>query len=345
MQAGTTISTRMALVTTLMFVSGNCKEPIARQELQRVRVSQFHMGMMVHLTLWAPTVEEGRQAAVAAFQRIGQIDQRMSDYEPESELSRLCRLSGQGPVPVSLDLFTVLAAARRLAERTEGRFDPTVGPLTRLWRKARQTKIPPSQLEIDAALECVGYEKLLLDAKSQTAELTCPGMQLDLGSIAKGYAGDEAMKILRERGIHCGAYEAGGDKVFGDAPPGTGPSGTQSSRKEGWQVETDLALPKSPPLANCAVSISGDSVQHIDYNGKRVGHVIDPRTGMGFSPRITCIVVTSLGIDSDPLATLGTTMPPASYRAFLKQYFPSAVATISENSYSAGADRPRIPPP
>lgn len=338
MQVEITTLSRVALVAALLLASCDRPQLIAPPPLQRVRVSQFHMGMMVHLTLWAPTVEEGRQAAVAAFQRIGQVDQIMSDYEPESELSRLCRLSGQGPVPVSPDLFTVLAAARRLAEWTEGRYDPTVGPLIRLWRKARQTNVPPSPAAVDAVLEQVGYEKLLLDADAQTVELTHPGMWLDLGSIAKGYAGDEAIKVLRERGISRAAYEAGGDKVFGAAPPGTASSG-----KGGWQVVTDPALPKLPLLANCAVSISGDSAQFFEVDEKRIGHVIDPRTGWGFLPRATCVVVAPRGIDSDPLATIGITMPIASYQLFLKQHFPAVRATVSEPSYDGGDD-PRIPP-
>lgn len=306
--------------------------PVNSTSLQRVRVSQFHMGMMVHLTLWAPTIEEGQQAAAVAFERIGQIDQIMSDYEPASELSRLCRQSGQSPVLVSAELFEVLAAACRLAELTEGRYDPTVGPLTRLWRKARQTKVSPNPSAIDAALEQVGYQKIVLDADAQTVELTHPNMGLDLGSIAKGYAGDEAIKILREHGILIAAYEAGGDKVFGDAPPG----------EKGWQVVTNSAL---PPLANCAVSISSDSTQFFEYDKKRVGHVIDPRTGSGFTPRTTCIVVARRGVDSDPLATIGVTMPLALYRNFLKQHFPTVDATVIESSESGRPDDPRIPPP
>ncbi len=300
--------------------------------LQRVRVSQFHMGMMVHLTLWAPTVEEGQQAAAAAFERIGQIDQIMSDYEPASELSRLCRQSGQGPVPVSDELFEVLAAAYRFAELTDGRYDPTVGPLTRLWRKARQTKIPPSRSAIDAALEQVGYQEIVLNADAQTVELTHPDMWLDLGSIAKGYAGDQAIRILKEHDIPIAAYEAGGDKVFGDAPPG----------KKGWPV---IANPKLPPIANCAVSISGDSAQFMQYDGRRMGHVIDPRTGSGFLTRTTCTVIAQRGVDSDPLATIGVTMPPMLYRMLLKQHFPTVDARVVESSDSDRPDDPRIPPP
>lgn len=327
------------LFAALLLAGCDRPQPIAPPQLHRVRVSQFHMGMMVHLTLWAPTVEEGQQAAATAFKRIGQINLIMSDYEPGSELSRLCRQSGQGPVPVSPELFKVLATARRFAEWTDGRYDPTVGPLTQLWRKARQTGKMPSPAAIDAALEQTGYQKLLLDADAKTVELTHPEMWLDLGSIAKGYAGDEALRILKERGISRAAYEAGGDKVFGDAPP----------EEKGWHVVTDPALPQLPPLAHCAVSISSDSAQFFEHEGKRIGHVLDARTGLAFGTRITCIVIAPRGIDSDPLATLGTTMPTRPYRILLKQHFPDVRATVSvlpdEPSGDDEPNDPRIPPP
>lgn len=306
------------MAALVIFASCNQPRPSAHQQLRRVKVSQFHMGMMIHLTLWAPTVEVGQQAAVAAFSRIGEIDQIMSDYEADSELSHVCRRSGQGPVPVSEDLFLVLTKARQLAELTAGRYDPTIGPLTRLWREARQTGVPTIQSRIDAAKQLVGYEKLLLDTKSRTVELTHSGMRLDLGSIAKGYAGDEALRILKKRGISSAAYEAGGDKVFGAPPPG----------EKGWPVEIEAALPKISPLANCAVSISGDSEQFYLHEGKRYGHVIDPKTGSSGILHATCVVIARKGLEADPLSTIGTIMPRASYLAFLRQHFPDVVATV-----------------
>jgi len=186
---------------------------------------------------------------------------------------------------------------------------------------------------VEAALKQIGYEKLLLDADAQTVELTHLGMRLDLGSIAKGYAGDEAIRVLREQGIAIAAYEAGGDKVFGDAPPG----------QKGWPIEIDEIPLKLSPLANCAISISSDSAQHLEYDGKRVSHVLDPQTGTGFSPRTTCVVVASRGIDSDPLATLGTMMPTLSYQMLLKRHFPEVRATVSEPSDNNEPNPPRIP--
>jgi thiamine biosynthesis lipoprotein len=237
-------------------------------------------------------------------------------------------------VPVSEELFLVLTTARQLAELTAGQYDPTIGPLTRLWREARQTGVPTIQSRIDAAKQLVGYEKLLLDTKSRTVELTHAGMRLDLGSIAKGYAGDEALRILKKRGISIAAYEAGGDKVFGAPPPG----------EKGWPVKIEATLPKISPLANCAVSISGDSEQFFLHEGKRYGHIIDPKTGSSYAFHATCVVIARKGLEADPLSTIGAMMPRASYLAFLRQHFPDVVATVFAPSDSDRSDGPRIPP-
>ncbi|WP_197530932.1 FAD:protein FMN transferase [Bythopirellula polymerisocia] len=304
-------------------------------QLVRVRVSQFHMGMMVHLTLWAPSVEEGQLAAAAAFDRIRQINQMMSDFEPGSELSRLSGHAGMGSVAVSPELFEVLQFARRLAELTDGLYDPTLGPVVRLWRKARESGQPPHATLLEKTRQLVDYQALLLDSNQQTAELMRPGMQLDLGSIAKGYAGDAALRILREQGIRSAAFEAGGDKVFGDPPPG----------EKGWMVETPQPEAKPMQLANCAVSISGDTAQFIQMNGRHISHVIDPNTGLGVSSRRMCITVAPRGLLSDPLATIGTILPQATYHALLKEHFPEVRSTIFPGTGDNFIEKPRIPSP
>jgi thiamine biosynthesis lipoprotein len=310
----------------------------APPQLVRVKVSQFQMGMMVHLTVWAGSTEEGQTACAAAFQRVRDINRVMSDYEPDSELSRLCRRAGQGPVAVSRDLGGILAHARRLAELSGGQFDPTAGPVVRLWRAARKSGDLPDPGQLEAARAKVDYRCLILDEQRGTVELTMPGMQLDLGGVAKGYAGDEALAVLRRHGISRAAFEAGGDKVLGDAPPGV----------DGWLVE--FPQPGLPPrrLVRCAVSVSGDTVQFLDVDGKRYSHVIDPRTGRGLSNRRMCVVVAPRGAVADPLSTLGTIMEFDAFDKFVKRHFPTARFQVWQ---AAGEDAPepasvpRIPAP
>jgi len=291
------------------------------------------MGMMVDLTLWAPTRESGRLAAAAAFRRVRALNQIFSDYEPGSELSRLCRQAGRGPVAVSAELFTLLTSARQLAEWTGGRYDPTIGPLARRWRIARRTGKEPTGLA--DARRLVGYQKMRLDASKQTVELTEAGMLLDLGSIAKGYAGDEALGVLAEQGIHRAAFEAGGDKVLGNPPPGA----------SGWLV--DIGQPGAEPLrlANCAVSVSGDTVQYFQRHGRRISHVIDPRTGQGLSSRRMCVALGPRGALTDPLATIGTLMPRKAYESLLRQHFPQVRSLVFPAPDQNDLPPARIPPP
>jgi thiamine biosynthesis lipoprotein len=312
------------------------------------------MGMLVNLTLWTPTRESGQQAAKIAFQRIRALNQIFSDYQPDSELSRLCRQAGQGPVAVSAELFKVLTTARQLAELTGGLYDPTIGPVVRQWRRARQTGKEPTDLT--AARRLVGYQKMRLDTTRQTVELTQPGMLLDLGSIAKGFAGDEALRVLAQQGIRRAAFEAGGDMVLGDPPPG----------ESGWPVDigpvgigpVDIGKPadrgkshntESPSkplrLANCAVSVSGDMVQYFERNGRRTSHVIDPRTGQGTSSRRMCVVTGPRGALTDPLATIGTLMPRGTYENLLRQHFPQVRSFVFRAPDRNDLPPPRIPPP
>jgi thiamine biosynthesis lipoprotein len=155
---------------------------------------------------------------------------------------------------------------------------------------------------------------LKLDKIHQTAELTVPGMQLDLGGIAKGYAADEAIRVLRDRGIRSALYETGGDIVVSDAPLG----------KTGWEIET--VDPDSPTrkkiltLHDTAVSTSGDTVQFVEIDGIRYSHVIDPLTGLGLTDHIMATVIAAKGLVSDPLSKVATILPPSRSDPILKRF-------------------------
>lgn len=280
----------------------------------RVQIVQSHMGMLVRLTVWAPDEETGQAACREAFELIGDLNMVLSDYEPQSELSKLVRHAGMGPVKVSEDLFTVLSAAQKLAEETDGLYDPTAAPVIRLWRKARETGELPDPQKLQGAMQRVGYQDLVLDEAERMAELRRPGMMIDLGAIAKGYVGDRAIDFLKEKGFSRAAFEAGGDFVVGDAPPG----------EKGWAIDPEPEGLPQVTLVNAAAAISGDAVQFLEIDGKRYSHVIDPRTGQGVTTGVTCMVVAPRGIVSDPLATLGTLMPPAEHEAFVREHYPEA---------------------
>jgi len=270
------------------------------------------MGVRARIVVYAAEEHQARGACKAAFARIAELEQVMSDYRPTSELMRLCARAGGRAVRISTDLMQVLLKAQQLSKRSGGAFDVTVGPLVKLWRTARRAGRLPSKTEIDAARRLVGWRKLHLDAKRSTARLETPGMLLDLGGIAKGYACDQALKTLRSSGIRRALVEMGGDIVLGEPPPG----------KSGWLIEVPnpSKMPQRYVLANRAISTSGDLEQFVEIGGRRYSHVVDPRTGIGVTNRITATVIAADCTTSDCLSTAVAVLGEEKGRAVAGSY-------------------------
>src|SRR5262249_37901626 len=146
------------------------------------------MGTKMRVVLYAPSEDLARAAATAAFNRIEQLDEIMSDYNPESELMKLCRDAPGIARTVSPDLFRVLEASLRFSNLSQGAFDITVGPVVALWREARRRKRLPDEDKLELARHLVGYQKITLYPESCSVRLEQPGMRLDLGAIGEGYA-------------------------------------------------------------------------------------------------------------------------------------------------------------
>jgi FAD:protein FMN transferase len=258
-----------------------------------------HMGTLVGIKLYATSEDTAKLAFRAAFDRIAQLDRILSDYQPDSELNQVCRTAVTQPVKVSYDLFRVLAASQQLAEESNGAFDITLGPVIHLWRQARQSAVLPEAAALREAGARCGFAKLHLDAIGQTVKLDQNDMALDVGGIAKGYAADAALEVLRRFGVHSALVAASGDLAFSDAPPG----------QRGWKIgigaldQPDASSARTLELRNAAVSTSGDSEQHLDVAGKRYSHIIDPATFMGLTSGIVVSVVAPRGITADGLAT------------------------------------------
>ena len=257
------------------------------------------MGTLFRIKLYARDEQQAQSGFHAAFERVAAIDSALSDYKPDSELSQLSERAVQHPVMVGDDLFKVLSASQKLAGETDGAFDITMGPLTRLWREARRQRRVPEQADVQQALSRCGFQKLHIDAADHTVELDTAGMQLDAGGIAKGYAADEALSLLRRNSISSALVAASGDLAFSDAPPG----------QRGWKVGIDSYDSANAPftrivqLENAAVSTSGDTEQHLDAGGVRYSHIINPKTGTGLTSPLTVTVVARHGTDADALAT------------------------------------------
>lgn len=278
------------------------------------------MGVKVRLVVYAPDEKTAARACSAAFARIAGLEDMMSDYRPTSELMRLCARAGGPPVRVSDDLWRVLVRARQVARRSRGAFDISVGPLVQLWRAARKSKTLPAPADLQNARALVGWRHIRLDARHQTVQLRVRNMRLDLGGIAKGYAGDCALVVLRQHGIRRALFEGGGDIVLGEAPPDA----------RGWKVEVANPGPlptRTLTVANCAVSTSGDTQQWIEIKGRRYSHIVDPRTGLGLTDRIAATIIAPDGLTSDSLSTAVCVLGAQKSRKLLKKY-PGATAHI-----------------
>jgi len=262
----------------------------------RVETSAPHMGTLVRIALYANTPAAGDAAAQAAFARIAAIDARLSDYRDDSEVAALSRAPADVPVPVSEDLFAVLAASDALARRTGGAFDITAGRLTHLWRRARRLNAWPEADRVVAARTAGGYAKIALDRRRRTVTLAEAGIEIDAGGIAKGYAAEEALRVLRAHGAGAALVAIGGDIAAGDPPPG----------QPAWTVAIPSLAGGDPfriALVRAAVSTSGDAEQWMTVDGVRRSHVIDLRTGWPVTGRSAVSVVAAHGIDADAVST------------------------------------------
>jgi thiamine biosynthesis lipoprotein len=277
----------------------------AEPKLARHAFEERHMGTLFRIVVYAKDAATARQASKEAFARVSALNAIMSDYQSTSELMQLCGKAGKGPVKASDELFFVLSRAQEVSRRSEGAFDVTVGPVVRLWRRARRTQRLPDAEKLKGARALVGYKEVVLDDRAQTVTLRKPGMQLDLGGIAKGYAADEALKVLARHGLTRALVAAGGDIAVHDAPPG----------KPGWTIEISAVDegkegPRRLELANAAVSTSGDAEQYVEIDGTRYSHIVDPRTGIGLVGRMSATVVAPNGITSDSLTKVVAVLGP-----------------------------------
>ncbi len=280
--------------------------PPAGAAVHRLEFSGAEMAVPIRIVLYGADNATADRAAHAALARFHQLNSIMSDYDPQSELRRLCDTSAEGKaVHTSDDLWRVLVRAVELSEQSAGAFDVTVGPLTHLWRNARRTKELPRPESIAAARAKVGYRFLRLHADRHTVELLRPQMRLDLGGIAKGYAVDEAMRALRQRGFAAAMVEAGGNIGLGDPPP----------ERPGWRIGVAPPDTGRPPreylwLSRAGVSTSGDLWQFAVIDGVRYSHLIDPHTGMALTGRCSVTVVGPDGLSTDGLSSAAAILGP-----------------------------------
>lgn len=291
------------------------KEVYTAATAERVTGRRVLMGVPWIVTLHAPDAKAGEAAVRAALDEVERLDGILSDYRPETELSRLSAAAPTPrPVPVGEDLWEVLRRAVAIRDESDGAFDPTVGPLTTLWRQARKSGSLPHERKLADALAASGPDSLRLVPGERAVELLRPGMRLDLGGIGMGFAIDRVLTLLRARGIDSALVDASGD-VGASGPPPEGPA---------WRISVDPIPGRLPAsgdrvaLARAAITTSGDARQAVTIGGRRYSHIVDPRTGLGVRGPAAVTVIAPNATDADALATAASVLGPVRGRTLLE---------------------------
>ena len=294
------------------------------------------MGTTFSVTVYRP-VSETRLTSddlQAAHDAVDKIDQLMSLYRADSELMALNARAGEGLSPVSTQTFDVLEAAEHYAQLSESAIDVTVQPLIELWGffRVEMAAVPPQE-RIDAVLQRVGIDRMTLSAADRTVALES-GTALDLGSIAKGYAVDQALDALRARGVPAALVDLGGNiGVLGQAPGG-----------RPWVV--GIRHPREGRLIGQvrfergAVSTSGDYERYFVVDGKRYSHLLDPRTGWPVDGLHSVTVVAPNATAADALSTAAFVLGPARGIALLDKCEGVEGLLVEPRSNGANIDEP-----
>jgi len=272
-----------------------------------VRIRRSAMATEFEVYLNAGQYEGGTEAALEALDLVEALEDQMSVFRPTSEISRLNRRGAQGPVEVEPRLFELLELAIRLHAETDGAFDVTSGPLWRAWGFARREGRIPSAEELAEAMEPVGSHLVELDAEHGTVRFRRAGVELNLGSIGKGYALDRCAESLVEAGVGDFLLHGGQSSVLAQGsrlpirPSHDAPSA-------GWIVGVPDPTRRDRRLAELrledrALATSGTQTQYFRHRGRRYGHILDPRTGQPAEGLLSATVVAPSGAAADALST------------------------------------------
>jgi thiamine biosynthesis lipoprotein len=239
-------------------------------------------------------------AAQSALDLIDDLEAQMSVYRTDSDVSRINRLAASGPVPVESHLFSLLARAARITAETQGAFDITAGPLIKCWGFYSRSHRIPSALERAEALGRVGMSNVLLDSDRQRIQYRREGVEINLGSIGKGHALDRAAEILRQnRDLQSALLHGGHSSVYA-LRAGPGDDGWRVGIRHPWRPGERLAIVR---LCDRALATSAATFQHLEHEGRKLGHILDPRTGWPAEGMASASVVAPSAAEADALAT------------------------------------------
>ena len=271
------------------------------------------------LDIYGPDEKKLPLIAEAAFNEVDRIDQLMSIYKTGSAISIINRNASDQPVPVETELFKFFQTCLKYSNESNGAFDITIQPLMKLWGFYGGQRKIPQQKKLQNVLERIGYKKLILNPSFKTVYFQKKGMALDLGGIAKGYAVDRVVDLLKENQIERALINAGGSTLYAlGAPPG----------QKAWSIKVrDPLLPHDSKqisvtvkLRNQCLSISGNYEQYVMVKGVKYSHIMDPREGRPVRGILSVAVVTSSGIRGDAMDNILFVKGVHKSKQFLKRH-------------------------
>ena len=267
-----------------------------KPELKKVERSVNAMGTTFTIDMYGTDVGRMQAASEQAFDEVKRLDQMLSNYLPDSELSRVNASAADHPVLVSQEFFDLLAQCFEYSRKGEGSFDITVGPLMKVWGFYKGSGHLPHRAEIRAALDQTGYQNIELDATKRTVRFRKPGVILDPGGVGKGYAVDKMVAILRANGVTTALVSGGGSSIYGIGAPPTDP--------RGWYIR--IRDPKDEKktaaevyLKDDSVSTSGNYEKFFRAEGKLYSHIMNPQTGYPAEGTLSVSIVAPKTLDSE----------------------------------------------
>jgi FAD:protein FMN transferase len=286
-----------------------------------VHKTKYVMGTVYEIAAYDESPQRASKAIDEAFGEIVRLDGALSNYKPESDLSRLNREAHFHAVKVPADLYTVIAESNKYSRLSGGKYDITVAPLVDMWKAALRGDRVVSQEEQDKLRDCVGYEKIEL-IPPDMAEFHSPCMRIDVGSIGKGYAVDRAVQVLRANGIKNALVDAGQSSIYGmGAPPG----------KSAWEVHLRDPSNRVGPtvlLSENSVSTAEQTAPSLLGN-ETAGHIIDPENGKPLETKYAVSIVAKMTTASDALSTTLLLVGPEQGRAIVKKMTDAAAIWVS----------------
>jgi len=264
------------------------------------------MGTFARIVSVAPDSKTAKASVQAAFDELVRIDELMSDYKPASPLSQINKNAFKAPVAAGEEIMEVLSLSKKYSKLSEGTFDVTIGPVVDLWRNSQKQGKKPSDRELADAKAKVGYEKLILNDSDNTVSFAAEGMRLDLGAVAKGYAIDSAVAVMKQTGAVAGLVEVGGDVMTFGVPP---------KPKKHWLIglqdptqQEDLLLVLK--VNAMAVATSGNYQRYEQIEGKKHSHIKNPKTLHAADSLKSVTIIAPTAVIADILATTVSVIGP-----------------------------------